>query len=252
MKYQLFYAYIDLITLDEAINLCHTFLLSKKTYDVLFLNAHCFNIAANHDEYRNVLNSASLTLNDGIGIKIACKLNGLHVNDNLNGTDLIPKIISLAHKENKRIYLLGSNEEYVSKACNKINNKFNCNLVVGYHSGYFNDKEEKEIIEEINNKNINLLIVGMGVPKQELWIHRNLNNLNNVSLIIAGGAIIDFIGGKFPRAPLFLQKNGLEWAFRLYHEPKRLYKRYLLGNFTFLCKVLVLTFKKITNTRLNK
>ena len=116
--------------------------------------------------------------------------------------------------------------------------------IAGFHSGYFNKEEESEIINEINIKKVELLIIGMGVPKQELWIQNHSDKLKTVKITIAGGAIIDFIGNKFPRASLWIRSIGMEWFYRFLKEPKRLYKRYLIGNVNFLVKVITLFFKR--------
>lgn len=238
MKSKFFNILIDVLDTNEIIIKCKEYLYSEKPNTIFFLNAHCFNIASSNPKYLSVLNNATLLLNDGIGLKIASYLTSVRFKENMNGTDLIPKIIRLACEERKRIYLLGSEEEYVIKAKNKIQGMYGNDSIVGFHSGYFDEHEELDIIKEINNKEVELLIIGMGVPKQEIWIHDHLDDLSGVKLFIAGGAIFDFISGKFRRAPKNMQKMGLEWLYRLKNEPRRLFGRYMIGNLVFLFNVL--------------
>lgn len=235
---------INLLSSNEALKVCHEYLNTNDTHTIFFLNAHCFNLARINKKYFQSLRNTSLLLNDGIGIKLALFLSGLKPKENMNGTDFIPKIIELAQQADKKIFILGSKENYAKKCMYEINSRYKKNIVVGFHSGYFSDKEEPEVLQIIRKSNCDILIVGMGVPKQELWISDNLERLCSVRLIIAGGGIIDFIAKKFPRAPKIMRKVGMEWIYRLLHEPKRLFKRYVIGNFLFLVRIIFLTVRR--------
>jgi N-acetylglucosaminyldiphosphoundecaprenol N-acetyl-beta-D-mannosaminyltransferase len=239
MKSEFFNILIDIVDTKEALIKCKEYFNSAKPNTIFFLNAHCFNIASVNKEYNSAINSATLLLNDGVGIKLAAYFAAIRVKENMNGTDLIPKILQLAREEGKKAYILGSKDEFVKKAVSNISRLYGSGLIAGYHSGYFDKDEELKIIHEIANKDIDLLIVGMGVPKQELWILDHIKDLTKVKIIIAGGAIIDFSAGKFPRAPKVMQIIGLEWLYRLINEPKRLFKRYIIGNFVFIFRILI-------------
>ena len=244
MKYNFFNIKLDLLNNEEFFSGIRKFYSSEKCNCISFLNAHCFNIAQKNKEYFNALNESDLLLNDGIGIKIACLLSGVKPKENMNGTDLIPKTIEDAAIHGKKIYLLGGEEGIAEKAKEKICKLYPDAIISGFHSGFFSEQEEQQIIDEINNEKTDLLILGMGVPKQEIWAKRNKSILNNVSIIISGGAILDFLAEKFPRAPVIFRKLGLEWFFRLINEPKRLAKRYIIGNFVFMCRIIRLRVLK--------
>ena len=238
MKNKLLNINLDLFDSEEDI----LYLLSKdidkgKNVELFFLNAHCFNIAQKDREYFGILNSCDYLLNDGIGIKIASKIEKLVLKKNMNGTDFIPKIVEMASKNDYKLFLLGAKDGIAEAAANKLKEKFEGIQIVGTHSGYGLDNN---LIEMINNSKADILVVGMGVPLQEKWIRDNKSKLANVKLFVGGGAILDFLSQRIQRAPLFMRKFGLEWVFRLYLEPNRLWKRYLLGNFLFFYYIFIL------------
>jgi len=200
---------------------------------LLFLNAHCYNISIKNKEYKNVLNGCDLLLNDGIGVELAAMFKGIRFKDNLNGTDLIPLILNELSNSGK-IFLLGGKDGVAEKAMNElVKEKLN---VVGFHNGFFLD--DKKIVNEINYSNANILVLGMGVPKQEIWLNENIGDLSNIKLAIAGGAILDFISKSIPRAPKWVRAIRLEWFFRLILEPKRMWQRYLIGNVKFVYYII--------------
>jgi len=229
---------LDLHSAEGVANLLEEMYRSEKPNTVFFLNAHCFNVAQSNSEYFRALHQSDLVLNDGIGIKIAASKAGIDIIENLNGTDLIPRIIGQAYTLGKGIYLLGGKEGIAKQAATQLENTYPGIRITGSRSGYFSAAEEKVILAEANRSD--LLILGMGVPFQETWAHRNKENLKNVKLIVAGGAILDFLSGNVKRAPEWLRKLKMEWIFRLLLEPRRLWKRYLIGNIRFFIYLIKL------------
>ncbi|AIY73031.1 TPA: WecB/TagA/CpsF family glycosyltransferase [Bacillus tropicus] len=194
---------------------------------IFFLNAHCYNIAQKDSIYKSHLNSAELVLNDGIGIDIGAKLYGFRFQKNMNGTDFIPQLLKHAEKKGYTVYLLGG----VSGVAEKARDVFVDNLkglnIVGARDGYFVDNE-LEVIEDINKKKPNIVLVAMGVPLQETWISMRINEID-ADVFIGVGAFLDFASKKIERAPRWMRKYKLEWLFRLLLEPRRMFKRYVLG-----------------------
>jgi N-acetylglucosaminyldiphosphoundecaprenol N-acetyl-beta-D-mannosaminyltransferase len=229
---------LNLLSVQESLNHIRTLFNSQKKTVFYFLNAHCFNIACKDIDYYQILREADYVFNDGIGIKLAAKLKKIHIPANLNGTDLIPKIIHLAHDLNHSIYLIGGKPGVSENAAFSLRIKHPGLLVVGCTHGYHTENEWNAILKDIREKNPQLIIVGMGVPLQEKWINSHFQEFPGNSIIIAGGAILDFISGTIPRAPHWMQIIGMEWLFRLVMEPKRLWKRYLIGNFLFAINIL--------------
>ncbi len=224
---------IDLYQENDLLEKLKNVLKGNRAMSVFFVNAHCFNIAQKNELYRRSLLNSDFVLNDGIGIKIAGKLNGTIFPANLNGTDLIPKIIDCACSVNSKVYVLGSVQNNLEKAVENLLLNYPSIQIAGYRNGYYSSEQEESVALEINNSGAELLIVGMGVPRQELFIFNNLSRLTNLKLCVAGGAIIDFMSGETKRAPRWIRTLNLEWAFRLLLEPGRMWKRYIIGNVLF-------------------
>lgn len=238
MKSRLLNINIDLFDdEEEVLALLSKDIDSGRSIELFFLNAHCFNLAQKDREYFDILNSCDYLLNDGIGIKIASKIEKLVLKKNLNGTDFIPEIAEMAAKKGYKIFLLGAKDGIAEEAAVKLKEKFEGLQIAGVHSGYGLDDS---VLEMINNSKADILIAGMGVPMQEKWIRENKSKLGSVKLFVGGGAILDFLSQRIRRAPLLMRKIGLEWVFRLCLEPGRLWRRYLVGNFLFFYYILVL------------
>ncbi|HFJ9507876.1 WecB/TagA/CpsF family glycosyltransferase [Bacillus cereus group sp. MYBK245-2] len=215
--------------LDKRIN-------KEEKTKVFFLNAHCFNVAQANNTYKENINNAHLLLNDGIGLDIASKLFGFKFPQNMNGTDFTPKLLEYAEKQGLTVYLLGGEPGVVKKAQKNFEGKFEKLNIVGSHHGYFFD-DEAEIIEDINKHSPDILIVGFGVPLQENWISKHFEGLNT-KVLIGVGAFLDFSANKVRRAPKWMRTCKLEWVFRLLLEPKRMFKRYVIGIPLFLLYIV--------------
>ena len=139
--------------------------------------------------------------------------------------------------ENCKIFLLGAGEGIAEKALDNINRKVGRKIIVGAHSpsyGFEKDEKEcKELVKIVNESGANVLLVGVGAPKQEKWIMKYRNNMPKVDIFMALGATIDFEAGTLKRAPLIWQKCGMEWLYRVIKEPRRLFKRYFVDDMQF-------------------
>jgi N-acetylglucosaminyldiphosphoundecaprenol N-acetyl-beta-D-mannosaminyltransferase len=237
---------LDVVNTDEALSLYKIYLNSVPNNLMFFLNAHYFNIAQKNPEYRNSLNSADLLLNDGIGIKIGAKLWGIRLKENMNGTDFIPKLLQLANELHKNVYFLGGKEGIAQLAKQNVEQKYPGINIVGARNGYFDYDNDQDVIDEIVSKKTDILLVGMGAPRQELWLTKNKNKLKGVNISVAGGGIFDFKSNRVPRAPLWMRKIGTEWVFRWAQEPIRLFNRYAIGIPLFFYYILkfTLSFEK--------
>ena len=154
------------------------------------------------------------------------------------------------HKHNKaiKIFLLGGTQGVAARAKHRINSRIGREIVVQAHSpsfGFERNKEECEaIVSLIQNSPANVLIVGLGAPKQEIWIDKYKDRLQNIDIFMALGASIDFEAGHKPRAPKLISSCGLEWLYRLLTEPSRLWKRYLLDDLPFLWLIILERLRK--------
>jgi exopolysaccharide biosynthesis WecB/TagA/CpsF family protein len=207
----------------------------KEPTVLAFINAHAMNSAAVSRRFYESLMSADIVLRDGIGMAILLRLLNQSPGLNLNGTDLIPKILGLY--AGRSIALFGTEEPYLRKAREKVVTKLapgsRCVTTHGF-------METTDYIKLASAHRPELIVLGMGMPKQEEVACTLRAAGGYPCLIVCGGAIIDFMGGKTSRAPAWMRKTGLEWAYRLALEPKRLFQRYVMGNPVFLARAFAL------------
>ncbi len=221
-------------TMEESLQKIDDLVRSKKADHIAFINAHCLNIAYKNNGYKQVLNDCAEVFADGIGAKLGAKMLGFKVEENVNGTDMFPLLAQKPY----RIYLFGGAPgvaETALKNAKTLNGKAE---FVGCADGFFKEKSEEQIFAELCELKVDILLVALGVPKQEEWIKCNLDKLPGCVAIGVGG-LLDFVSGRIPRAPLWMRKCNIEWCFRLYCEPMRLFKRYIIGNPLFLWRVFL-------------
>ena len=219
-------------TMDEALQKIDELVKSKKAHHAAFINAHCLNIAYKDKAYKQVLDECAVVFADGIGAKIGAAMLGSKVEENVNGTDMFPLLAQKPY----RIYLFGGSPEVAKTALAKSRAIGGKAEFVGCADGFFKEKSEEEVFAEIAELKPDLVLVAMGVPKQEMWINANLPRLQSCTAIGVGG-LLDFVSERIPRAPLWMRKANIEWCFRLYQEPVRLFRRYIIGNPLFIARV---------------
>lgn len=202
---------------------------------VAFINADCINQLANNAEYQKTLGTFDHLYADGVGMRIAAKMKGHHLVDNVNGTDLFPLLAGELEHTGKRIFLLGGKPGVAKKVARYLQINFPSLEVVGEQHGYSSKGELPAIIQQINESRADIVFVAMGVPCQEHWIETNRSSLN-AKLLIGVGGLFDFYSGTVSRAPLWLRKLSLEWVWRLMMQPTDKAKRYLIGNPIFLLR----------------
>ncbi|HEV2812300.1 MAG TPA: WecB/TagA/CpsF family glycosyltransferase [Solirubrobacteraceae bacterium] len=205
---------------------------------VMYANAHVLNQSAENAELRGALESADLVYCDGYGVRLAAKALDRPVPHRMTGADWIWSLAALCEQTGDSVYLLGSEPGVAGQAAARLRETYRGLDVVGSHHGYFEpgSAHDDRVVEDVNQRRPNILLVGMGTPKQELWVQRNAARLD-VDVLWTVGALFDVVSGKVPRAPGWLADNGLEWIFRLAIEPGRMWRRYLLGNPVFIHRV---------------
>jgi N-acetylglucosaminyldiphosphoundecaprenol N-acetyl-beta-D-mannosaminyltransferase len=204
----------------------------SRPYIVSFVNAHAANLGWNNPGMVESLLRSDLLLRDGIGVKLGLKAFGHPPGLNMNGTDFIPRI-ARAYK-GRRAALFGTRAPWLDTARQKL--EADGLVVVACHDGFSPPEVYLDLAAETKPE---LIILAMGMPKQEDIAVRLRERLSHPVLIVNGGAILDFLGGKVTRAPEFMRNTGLEWVYRLYLEPQRLARRYLLGIPVFFSHVAV-------------
>lgn len=223
---------IDVLPRSAAIRRIRShFFVGHRPLMVAFCNAHSVNTARTNPAFAQSIQSA-LVLNDGIGIDIASRvLFGRAFPDNLNGTDFVPALLD-EEKRTLRIFLLGSAPGVVERAARAMRRRFPKHLIVGVHHGHYAATDEDSVLAEVAEAEPDLVLVGMGHPRQEIWAANFGGRLPAVVMCV--GAYIDFIAGVVSRAPLWMRRARVEWVYRLIQEPRRLAGRYIVGNLSFL------------------
>jgi exopolysaccharide biosynthesis WecB/TagA/CpsF family protein len=202
-----------------------------------YANAHTLNVATRNQELLRVLRQADLVLNDGSGLALAARLRGMAFPANLNGTDFTPKVLLVAADCGASVFLLGGRPGVAEEAAERLRADIPGLKVVGCADGYFTDDGLPALLATIRHSNARLLLVGMGNPRQELWLAEHLAD-TGAYLGVAVGAFLDFAARRVPRAPRWMRAAGIEWVYRLGREPRRLFRRYVAGNPLFLQRVV--------------
>ncbi|MBQ6533960.1 MAG: WecB/TagA/CpsF family glycosyltransferase [Opitutales bacterium] len=200
---------------------------------VAFINTHYLNCAYEDAAQRVRLGGFDFVLPDGSGVSLACKILGKKYKDNLNGTDLLPRLCALAQAESLSMFFLGGKEGVAKRAAQNLQKAYPNLKIAGTLNGYFENSEDA--VKAINDSKADILFVGLGAVLQEKWLSENFGKLN-CPLALAAGGICDVYSGDLKRNPV-LRKLGLEWFGRLLQEPKRLFGRYVIGNPLFVARV---------------
>ena len=205
---------------------------------VAYVNAHVLNQSFSNAELRRALQTSDLVYCDGYGVRLAARVIGLPVPHRMTGADWIWGVAALCQESGRSLYLLGSDPGASAEAAEALRRWYPRLRVTGTHHGYFElgSPHSERVLEHIAEKRPDIVLVGMGTPQQELWVDRYYERIE-ASVVWTVGALFDYVAGRTPRAPHWLADHGLEWIFRLVVEPRRMWRRYLLGNPAFLWRV---------------
>lgn len=198
-------------------------------------------------ELKKAIDEAELVHIDGTGLYFGARLLGIDCHPNYPGIDLMLDIIKILQKHEQSIFLLGATGCIVERTSEVLEQSHNVK-VAGFHHGYFSEADEQEIVDKINQSNSTALFIGITSPKKELFLHRNWEKMNTNIAMGVGGSF-DVISGELTRAPKWMQKCGLEWLYRVYQEPNRLWKRYLISNTLFLIAIARQKLRMFDNSK---
>ena len=238
-KVKIFGVEIFDISNDDCENILRDFLKSDKLNKIYTPNTEIVMAAKRDENLKDLINSGDLVLADGIGLIHASKMRKKPLKERVTGFDTSIKLLELADEMGLNLYFLGGKEGVAKDAASAVNKKYKNANVVGYHNGYFNSridgensKEEKKIIEEINDKDVDIVFVGFGFPRQEKWIDEFKDEIK-AKIIIGNGGVLDILSGRANRAPDVFIKLGLEWLYRLIKNPSRIKRQIDLPKFLF-------------------
>ena len=270
-KYNILGITFDNLTAGEAIDrIIEHIKTGQIMWQISFVNTACLNISSNkpkhgrkmgqkgelvdgysdnmifsqkNADYRDVLLHSDLVLGDGIGVRLGGYVNGSKVRDNVNGTDLFPQLCSRLEEEHSagmpegRIFLLGARPNVVHQCVARLLAEYPALDIAGWKDGYFRQEETPAVLQEIKESKADILLVAMGVPQQELWITQHAAKAG-VKVAMGVGGLFDFYSGRIARAPYLIRALGFEWVFRFIQEPRRMFKRYVLGNVVYIWRII--------------
>ena len=227
---------IDKITADDALKKAEEMVRAPGVSAIYTPNPEIVMAGYENPEFQKILNQADLCTPDGIGVVYASRMLKDPVPERVAGFDLTCGLLNSIAKTGEGVFLFGAKPGVAEKAKANLEKDYPGLVVAGCHDGYFKPEDEDAIIEQINASGAKLLLVCLGAPKQELWIHRNRNKLA-VNLCMGVGGALDVFAGEVKRAPDMFIKLNLEWFYRFCKQPSR------LGRFAALPK-FILTVKK--------
>jgi len=214
---------------------------------VFHLNVHAFNVAFKDKAFADVINDADLVFCDGFGVKLGARILGKTIGERMTPPDWIDDLCQALAKNGQTIYLLGDEDGIAGRCAERLKEKAKELKVVGAHHGFFNKEgvENDEMIRQINKAKPDVLLVGFGMPLQEKWVAANFEKLD-VKIFITVGAMFRWLIKEEKRAPQFLSSNGFEGVWRLFTQPRKVWKRYILEVPYFFFKVIKERMRKRT------
>ena len=227
---------VAVMSMDETLSLLEKRLERRQFLPLAFLNANNSNIAGQNSELVQAFGHF-LVLADGVGVDIASlALHGRMFPANLNGTDLVPRLLRHVTRPLK-VGLIGARMEVAECARSAFQAMCPQHAVSVISDGYFSASDEPRLLRRLEAERPDILLVAMGVPRQETWIAGKIRS-EHCTVPIAVGALFDIFTGTVPRAPQWMLRLRIEWLYRLWREPRRLWRRYIIGNPVFLASVL--------------
>jgi N-acetylglucosaminyldiphosphoundecaprenol N-acetyl-beta-D-mannosaminyltransferase len=228
---------VDRIGLEESVERCRALIAGAKCSHQVSLNAAKVVRARSDGRLAEILRDAELLNADGQSIVWAARLLGDPLPERVAGIDLMFRLLEVAEHEGLGVFFLGGRADVLAKAVENVRTSHPRLRVGGSHHGYFSDADSAEICAAINHADVSILFIAMSSPRKEYWAHEH-RELLNVPLVMGVGGAVDILAGSIARAPAWMQRAGLEWAFRLVQEPRRLGPRYLVTNLLFVGLVL--------------
>lgn len=227
-------ARIDCVRLDELLSAVCAAARSRDPLTIMYVNVHCMNVRAADEEYAAILERSDIVYCDGTGVRLAAWLARESIPQRMTGADWIHDLCSRAVRDNLSLFLLGGRAGAAEDAAGVLVSRYPGLRIAGTHSGF---GAGAEAIAAVNRSRADILLVGMGTPTQEKWNDHHRAGIQ-VPVVWAVGALFDFVSGRIPRGPRWMTENGLEWACRLVVEPRKLWRRYLIGNPLFFARVV--------------
>ncbi len=234
---------IDNLSMEETLNRIEQAVAQKIQLHHVVVNAGKLVAMKSDMQLLESVNSSDIINADGQAVVWASRLLGKPLKERVAGIDLMERLVAVAAEKKYKIYFLGATPETVQKVVEVYSNLYGPEIIAGFRDGYFSEKQSPEVAEEIAKTNANILFVAISSPKKEIFLATHKKAFGPVNLIMGVGGSFDVIAGKVKRAPEWMQRSGLEWFYRFIQEPRRMWRRYLVGNATFIGMVLQEKFR---------
>ncbi len=226
------------VSMNEALAMIEAAVRTGERRCGFFVNADCMNISARDPDYHRILGREDAwVFGDGAGIRLAGAISRQPLRDNVNGTDMFPLLCNRCASNGQRLFLLGARPQVADDVARRMSALHPGLQIAGTHHGYFAHEDCEGVLDAINTSGADIVLVAFGAPLQERFIARHRERLR-APVVMGVGGLFDFYSGRIPRAPRLVRDVSLEWAWRLAMEPRRMWRRYLVGNFTFIGRVL--------------
>lgn len=237
-RYPILNTYVNALSMGETLECVEKIIKERKPTQHVVINASKVNLMEKDSKLREIVNGCPLINADGASIVWAAKKLGIPLKERVTGCDLFQILVSVAAKKKYKIFLFGAKEEVVKKVKQIFEAQYPGIQIVGYRNGYFKEADEPEIVKKMHDSGADMMFVAFSSPKKEYWVNKYLKDID-IPFVMGVGGSFDIVAGVTERAPLWFQRHGLEWFYRFIQEPKRMWKRYIIGNAEFVA----LTYK---------
>lgn len=241
---------VDNYTMDQTLKLIQSNIKANIITHHVVVNAAKLVNAQKDQELRESIINSDIINADGQSVVWASAFLGRPLKERVAGIDLMINLVEMAHKNRFKIFLLGATEDVLKKLVEKYTAQFDSTLIAGYRNGYFKKEDEEGVARQIGESGAQLLFVAITSPKKEIFLNK-YKNIIRIPFIMGVGGSFDVIAGKTKRAPVWMQKAGLEWFYRVAQEPRRMWKRYLVGNSAFIYLVIKEKWNQIFRKKKN-
>ncbi len=229
--------YVDALTMEETLVKIEDSIKNRKCIQHVVINAGKINLMQKNKELTQIINECPIINADGQSIVWGSRILGNTLPERVAGIDIFMELTKISSEKGYRPYFFGATEDVVTEVVRRFKEQYPNLKIAGYRNGYFEDSESKNIAKDIKKSNADILFVAFSSPKKEFWIKEHME-IMKVPFAMGVGGSFDVIAGKTKRAPGWMQNLGLEWFYRFIQEPRRMFKRYIIGNLKF-CTLII-------------
>ena len=234
---------VQALSMDESLGFIRSRIEEGVFTQHVVVNAGKIVAMQSDEELRRSVLEADMINADGMSVVWASRFLGKALPARVAGIDLMLELVKMSFEKSYKCYFLGAKQAVVEAVVAEFSGKYSPDIVAGYRNGYFSSEDEAQVAEDIAASGADMLFVAMSSPKKEIFVNK-YKDVMKVPFVMGVGGSFDVVAGVTKRAPLWMQRLGLEWFYRFIQEPRRMWKRYLVGNSKFLWLVLKARFSK--------